>query len=304
MKILIIGGLGFVGRKLTATLSAQGNTITVIGRNPGIDHAFQKNVSLITADASGPGAWQDLFAGHDTVINLAGVSIFTRWSARKKEEIRNSRILITRNIVEAIKKQKKKNIDLLNASAVGFYGFHEDEEITEKDGPGQDFLARVCRDWEAEASAAQNYGSRVVLARFGVVLGRGGGAMAILGKLFKLGLGSRLGSGDQWFSWIHEDDLASIFQFLIKTEKISGPVNCASPNPVTNRDMTKILNQVLGKFPLVPPIPGFALNTALGEFGDFLLKGQRVVPKRLVDAGFKFDYPDLKTALKNIIGRK
>ncbi len=304
MKIIIIGGLGFVGKRLMTALAAENNTVTVVGRNPGKKPNPYTNVSFVTADASTPGAWQDIFSDDDTIINLAGASIFTRWSDRKKQEIRDSRISITKNIIEAIKRRKAKNISLINASAVGYYGFHDDEELTEQDGPGQDFLALICRDWENEAAAARSYGARVVLARFGVVLGRGGGAMNTLIRIFRLGLGSRLGSGKQWFSWIHEHDLASIFSQLIKKKNISGPVNCTAPYPVTNQDLTKMLNRALGRFPLVPPAPGFILNTILGEFGDFLLKGQRVVPKLLLNSGFRFDYPDLPSALKNIISRK
>ena len=301
MKIFITGGLGFVGTRLTALLLQKGHRVTVIERNPRGKPAPPDGVSVIEGDASRPGPWQDALAGHDAVVNLAGVSIFSRWSRQKKEEIRGSRVLITGNVADAILKKKKGNIALISASAVGYYGFRGDEKLTEVDAPGDDFLARVCRDWEAEALRAAEQGARVVRARFGVVLGRKGGAMDILTRIFRLRLGNRLGAGRQWFSWIHEDDLAAALLFLLEKRAISGPVNCSAPEPVTNRELTRALNRALGTFPLVPPAPGMLLKTVLGEFGSFLLKGQRAVPARLEEAGFTFRYPRIREALAAVL---
>ncbi|HPV43509.1 MAG TPA: TIGR01777 family oxidoreductase [Spirochaetota bacterium] len=301
MKIFITGGLGFVGTRLTALLLQNGHRVTVIERNPRSKPAPPEGVSVIEADASRPGPWQEVLAGHDAVVNLAGVSIFSRWSRQKKEEIYNSRILITRNVADAMQAMKKKPITLISASAVGYYGFRGDEKLTENDAPGDDFLAGVCRDWEAEAFRAAQHGARVAISRFGVILGRNGGAMDLLTRIFRLRLGNRLGPGRQWFSWIHEDDLAAALLFLLEKKAISGPVNCAAPEPVTNRELTRALNRALGTFPLVPPAPGFALKTVLGEFGSFLLKGQRAVPARLVEAGFTFRYPRIREALAAIL---
>ena len=301
MIIFITGGLGYIGTRLTAMLIQNGHRITAIERNPGNKPAPPQGVSIIEADASKPGPWQDALAEHDAVINLAGVSIFSRWSKRKKDDIYYSRILITRNVVDALKKRAGKKTDLLSASAVGYYGFHGDETITETGAFGDDFLARVCRDWESEALRAEQYGTRVVITRFGVILGGKGGALNILTKLFRLRLGNRLGSGRQWFSWIHADDLEAAFNFLLNKKNINGAVNCTAPNPVTNRELTKVLNRVLGTFPLVPPAPGFMLNILLGEFGNFLLKGQRAMPRRLQDLGFTFKYPDIDKALLDLL---
>lgn len=303
MKVFITGGLGFVGRKLSESLIKSGHSVTVVERNPRAK-APMPGVTVIAADATRPGPWQDALAEHDTIINLAGVSIFTRWSRQKKEDIINSRVFITRNIVDALKKRKGKSTDLISTSAVGFYGFHGDEKLTESDIPGEDFLATVCREWEAEALMAEAHGARVVITRFGVVLGTEGGALGILSRLFRLRLGNRLGSGKQWFSWVHQDDLVSIFLFLLKKKSIRGPVNCTAPNPVTNRELTRALNRALGTFPLAPPAPGFLLSIVLGEFGDFLLKGQRAVPHRLLDSGFVFKYPHIDLALSDILGRQ
>ncbi len=301
MKVFITGGLGFLGTKLTAILVRDGHRVTVIDRDPRDKPAPAEGVSVIAADATQPGPWQDALAGQDAVINLAGVSIFSRWSRQKKEDIYNSRVLITRNVVDAIQKRGKGKIDLVSASAVGYYGFHDDEKLTEDDQPGDDFLARVCRDWESEALRAEGHGARVVITRFGVILGAGGGALDVLTRIFKLRMGNRLGRGRQWFSWIHEDDLASAIRFLLGHAAIRGPVNCTSPGPVTNRELTRELNRALGTFPIVPPAPGFLLKTAMGEFGSFLLKGQRAIPSRLVEANFAFTYPGIREALSSII---
>lgn len=304
MKVFITGGLGFVGRKLSETLLKNGHTVTIVERNPRAKPVPLQGVTVIAADASRPGAWQDALAEHDTIINLAGVSIFSRWSRQKKQDIVNSRLFITRNVVDAIKKRKGKPTFLLSTSAVGFYGFHGDEKLTESDIPGEDFLATLCREWEAEAMKAEAYGARVVITRFGIVLGTEGGALGILTRLFRFRLGNRLGRGLQWFSWIHQDDLVSIFLFLLKKKSIRGPVNCTAPNPVTNRDLTKALNRALGTFPLVPPAPGFLLAMVLGEFGDFLLKGQRALPFRLLDSGFVFKFPHIDQAFSDILNRQ
>src|SRR3990172_9971988 len=209
MKIFITGGLGFMGSVLAAKLAGQGRQVTVLTHSPGKRRKIPDGVSVIAADATKPGAWQEALAEHDAVINLAGVSIFARWTRQKKNAIYNSRMLITRNIVEAIKKIEGKKLDLLSASAMAYYGPHGDEPVTESDGPGpeRDFLTRVSRDWEAEAMKAEQYGARVVITRFGVILFTGSRAMEVLALLFKLHLGNWLGSRPQWFSLIHPDDL-------------------------------------------------------------------------------------------------
>jgi uncharacterized protein (TIGR01777 family) len=303
MKIFITGGAGFMGSILASRLSDRGHQITVLSHSPGKRRRIPYGVRVLHADATRPGTWQNAVAEHDAVINLAGVSIFARWTGRRKRAIYNSRIFITRNIVEAIRTAEGKKPDLLSASAMAYYGPHGDEEVTESDGTGpeRDFLTKVSRDWEAEALKAEQYGARVVITRFGVILGRGGGAMDVLALLFKLHLGNWLGSGRQWFSWIHADDLASIFAFLLEHKKIRGAVNCAAPDPVTNKQLTDGLNRALRSFPIVPPAPGFVLTCVLGELGSFVLKGQRAVPRRLLDEGFTFNYPDLDKALADIL---
>jgi uncharacterized protein (TIGR01777 family) len=227
------------------------------------------------------GPWQEEVSSHDVVINLAGASIFRTWNDKSKEAIRNSRILTTRNLVDAIG-QSPKNITLLSGSAVGYYGFRDEEELDENSSPGHDFLAEVVQAWEAEAKNAEQFGVRVVLCRIGVILGRDGGSLSKMISVFKWGLGSPLGSGKQWFSWISLHDLVMIFLFLLETKTLSGPVNCTSPHPVTNREMTQALGKILHRPAILPPVPAFLLKGVLGEFSDVFVKGQKVLPRKLL----------------------
>ena len=235
------------------------------------------------------------------IINLAGASIFSRWTEKNKRAIRQSRILTTRNLVEGIDPTRARGMTLFSTSAVGYYGFHGDEELTEGSPPGNDFLARIAADWEAEALKAEEKGARVVMTRFGIVLGKGGGALGQMIPLFRKFIGGPIGSGQQWLSWIHMEDLTEGFLFFLKHPEISGPVNLCSPNPVRNRDLTKGLGKAL-KRPSFIRAPGFMIKLVLGEFGSVVLKGQRIIPARLLESGFVFNYPDIGKALENIVG--
>jgi len=246
-----------------------------------------------------PGAWQNEIQTQNAVINLAGSSIFTRWTKKAKQLIYDSRILTTRNVVEAIPAGKETL--LCSTSAVGYYGFRHDEELTEADRPGSDFLARVCIDWENEAAKAADKGARVVITRFGIVLGKTGGALGQMIPLFKMFVGGPQGSGRQWFSWIHMQDLVNAFVFVLDNNSISGPVNVCAPNPVRNRDLAKSLGQVMFR-PSFLKTPSFMLRLVLGEFGSMILKGQRVIPTRLLEHGFRFRYPEIVGALREVLG--
>jgi hypothetical protein len=245
------------------------------------------------------GKWQDAVKDHDVIINLAGASIFSRWTPEQKKILLGSRIETTRNLVVALP-DNAKNITLFSTSAVGYYGFHEDEELTENLAAGNDFLARLAYDWEQEALRAQDKGARVVITRFGIVLGKNGGAIGQMLPLFKYFLGGPLGNGRQWFSWVHMQDLAEAFIFLLQHTEISGAVNLCSPQPVRNSELGTAIGKVMHR-PSFIPAPGFMIKLILGEFGSVLLKGQRVIPSRLLDAGFKFKYPNIEDALKSII---
>jgi uncharacterized protein len=301
MKVFITGGTGFVGTTLTEKLKEEGHEVTLLTRSIKSHSAATQGVSYLEGDPTRKGPWQEKVADHDVAINLAGASIFMRWNDAAKKRIWDSRIQTTKNLVEALSARKDKEIRLFSTSAVGYYGFHEEEVLDEDSSSGEGFLAALSREWEAAAAKAKDYGVAVTLMRFGIVLGRRGGALQQMIAPFKWWMGSPLGSGDQWFSWVHEQDLVDIFLYLIKQKKISGAVNCTAPNPVTNRDLTQVLGAVLGKPTFMPAVPGFVMGLILGEFGSVLLKGQRVVPKKLLDAGFRFSFPDLRSALKDLL---
>jgi uncharacterized protein (TIGR01777 family) len=301
MKIFITGGTGFVGTSLTKALTAQGHQVTLLTRAVKPGRPLPPGASLLEGNPKEAGAWQKAVPDHEAFINLAGASIFSRWTEASKKEMRDSRILTTRNLVSALAGRKGKETILLSTSAVGYYGFHEDEAVTEETPPGSDFLALMARDWEAEARKAEAFGVRLIGCRFGIVLGERGGALDQMIPLFKRGLGSPLGSGNQWFPWIHQRDLTRIFLFLLEQKEISGPINCTAPNPVRNRELTRVLAEVLDKPAFLPAVPGFMLKIILGEFGDVLLKGQKVLPQKLLGLGFRFEFPELKEALHNLL---
>ena len=302
MKVFITGGTGFVGTTLTQKLVQEGHEVTLLTRSIKSHAAAPRGVSYVEGDPTQKGPWQEKIAGQDVVINLAGAPIFRRWSNTAKKLIWDSRIVTTKNLVEALSARKGKETHFFSTSAVGYYGFHQDEVLDESSPSGDGFLADLSKEWESAAMKAKDYGVHVILMRFGIVLGRQGGALQQMITPFKWWMGSPLGSGDQWFSWIHEQDLVDMFHYIIKEKKISGAVNCAAPNPVTNRELTQTLGEVLGKPTFMPAVPGLVMGLMLGEFGSVLLKGQRVVPKKLLDAGFRFSFPDLRSALKDLLG--
>jgi len=302
MKVFITGGTGFVGTTLTQKLAQEGHEVTVLTRSLRGQPAELQGGSYIQGDPTKKGPWQEKVAEQDVVINLAGASIFMRWNDETKKLIWDSRIQTTKNLVEALSVRQDKKTHLLSTSAVGDYGFHEDEVLDESSPSGEGFLAALSREWESAALKAKDNGGQVTLMRFGIVLGRRGGALQKMIPAFKWWMGSPLGSGNQWFSWIHEQDLVDIFLYLIKEKRISDAVNCTAPNPVMNRELTQVLGEVLGKPTFMPAVPGFVMSLILGEFGSVLLKGQRVAPKKLLDSGFRFSFPDLRTALKNLLG--
>jgi uncharacterized protein len=302
MKILITGGTGFVGTQLTSRLIQDKNEVTILTRSKKGPEKVPVGVSYLQGDPTQKGPWQEAIKNHDAVINLAGASIFSKWTAEHKKAIRESRVSTTRNIVEGIPSHLANKITLFSTSAVGYYGFCGDEALAEDSPPGNDFLARIAAEWEGEALKAREKGARVVLTRFGIVLGEKGGALSQMIPLFKKYIGGPIGNGNQWFSWVHIKDLAEAFVFLIKHPEISGPVNVCSPNPVRNRDLAKALGKALHR-PSFIPAPGFMVKWVLGEFGSVILEGQRVIPKKLLDNGFVFQYPDIEKAVQSIVSQ-
>jgi uncharacterized protein len=302
MKVFITGGTGFVGSTLTRELTGLGHEVILLTRSPAKERRLPRGAEFLVADPGKPGPWQQTVAQCEVVINLAGASIFTYWSARAKQIIRDSRIVTTRHLVDGLEARRGRETLLISASAVGYYGSREDDQLLDEDSPaGNDFLAELSRDWETEARRAESFGVRVACCRFGIVLGKRGGALAQMLPAFRTWLGSALGNGRQWFSWIHEKDLAAIMLFLIGRAGISGPVNCTAPFPVRNRELTEVLARALRKPLILPAAPGFLIRMVLGEFGDVLLKGQRVYPKRLLSEGFEFGFPALPEALADLI---
>lgn len=297
MKAFITGGNGFIGTNLSRFLLREGHEVSVLVRGEKRGSGLPNDVSLVVGDSTKPGNWQDAVGDHDLLINLAGATVFKRWNDSYKKLLRDSRILTTRNLVDAI---PSAGATLLNASGVGFYGPNGDHELDEKSPQGTGFLAALSGDWETEALKARDKGTRVVAMRFGVVLGKDGGALEQMVRPFRLFAGGPLGDGKQWLSWIHVEDLCRAALFVAGDQGLEGPVNFAAPQPVTNRELAKTIGKVLGR-PSSIPAPAFMIRLVLGEFGSVILTGQRVVPGALESRGFSFNFPDMEGALRNLL---
>jgi len=298
MKIFISGGSGFVGRHLSMLLLNKGHRVTATGTRSTQNHIVDEKFHYISADTTRTGDWQNSLKDTDAVINLAGRSIFSLWTRSYKKQIYDSRILTTRNIAEALPENKK--IIFCSTSAAGYYGDRGDDLLTENEPPGNDFLARVCKDWESYAFRAEEKGVRVITMRFGVVLGKNGGAVRQMITPFRFFLGGPIGSGQQWFPWIHISDLLSAILFVIENESIKGPLNFTASEPVRQKDFAKTLGKVL-KRPAIMPAPAFIVRLIMGELGASLLASQRVIPRKLSEYGFQFRYPDIRSAILDIV---
>ncbi len=297
MKIFITGGSGFVGTNLSFYLLEKGHSVIAVGTSPAHKVIRHDNFHYISADTTIKGAWQDALKHVDAVINLAGKNIFKRWSDNYKDQIYNSRILTTRNLVEAM--PANTEVILCSASAAGYYGDRADDVLNEEALPGNDFAAKVCMDWEKEAFRAESKGIRVAAMRFGVVLGKDGGALAKMVPAFKFFAGGPLGSGLQWFPWIHMDDLIASIIFILENPDVKGPVNFCSPNPLRNRDFAKTLGNVLNR-PSFMKAPSGIIRLMMGEMGKSLMSSQRAIPDKLLKHGFKFQHPDINNALYDL----
>jgi uncharacterized protein len=300
MKVLITGATGFIGKRVVKQLLAGGDEVVILSRNIAKAALSMGNKCeyvqwLETTETPPP---QEAFTGVDGIINLMGEGIAEkRWDNEQKKKIYDSRILGTSNLIEGMKNLEQKPKVLVSASAVGIYGDRGSEEITEDSSLGNDFLAGVCKDWEVESQKARELGLRVANIRTGVVLGRGGGALQKMLPIFKLGAGGALGSGDQFMSWIHVDDLASMYVEALKNDLVDGPYNGTAPYPATNRDFTKLLGKTL-KRPTFATAPAFALKFVFGEMSSVLLEGQKVIPMKFKQVDFRYKYPTLEMALK------
>jgi uncharacterized protein len=299
MKFFMTGGTGFVGSYLSKQLAQRGHEITILTRSSRPRPDSDPAITFVQGDPTEPGPWMQILTEHDVVINLAGASIFVRWTEENKKIIRNSRVLTTRHIVEALAATPARQTKLLlSTSAIGCYGDRGDEELTENSPPGQDFLGQLAQEWESEALKAQDLGVRVAITRFGIVLGRGGGILEKLVPLFKAFLGGPVGSGRQWFSWIDQSDQLRAFLFVLEHPSLQGPINFTSPQPVRNAELAKALGKVLNR-PSWVPAPAFMVKMAMGEFAEVVLGGQKVLPTKLLAAGFAFEYPTIEAALRH-----
>jgi len=301
MKIFVTGGTGFVGTTLTQRLTRKGHDVSVLTRSIPEERQLPQGASYVEGDPTEQGPWQKNVSAHEVIINLAGASIFKRWTDSVKTAILESRVRTTKHLVEALAGRKERETLFLSTSAVGYYGFHRAEALNEESPSGDGFLATVSRKWESAALKAEESGARVILFRSGVVLGRHGGALKLMDRLFKWHLGSPLGSGEQYFSWIHEEDLARIYEYVIEGKGVSGPMNCTAPTPVRNKDMTTALAKALGKPAFMPAAPGFVVKMVMGEFASVFLEGQNVLPKKLLDMGFRFRFTDIGKAFQDLL---
>jgi uncharacterized protein (TIGR01777 family) len=302
MHIFITGATGFIGRALVLRLQRDAHVVIAWVRNEErARSALGADVRLLPIDA-GESSLRDALAVSDGVVNLAGEPLVGRWSRQRRQAIIESRVQLTERLVHAMRHAKHQPAVSVSGSAVGYYGDRGDEILTEESVPGDNFLARLCRDWEATALQSESEGVRVVLLRTGIVLGREGGALARMLLPFKLGLGGPIGSGRQYMPWIHLHDHVDMIAAALSDERFSGPLNASAPAPVTNRDFGKALGRALHR-PAIMPLPGLALKLALGEASSVLLTGQRAVPEKALRLGFSFQYPEIDSALAEIIRR-
>jgi uncharacterized protein (TIGR01777 family) len=306
MRIFITGGTGLVGQRLIRRLCERGDRATILTRRYGqARQMFGPDVQLIEGDPMRSGDWIDAIGDCDAVVHLAGENAFgRRWNADYKKQLYDSRILSTQNVVEALRRKPIRADGqpkvLVNASAIGFYGPHGDEELTEDSAPGSDFLAKLCIDWEQAARAAESAGVRVARVRVGVVLDKEGGALAKLLTPFKLGVGGPIANGRQWMSWIHHADLVGLFLLALDNADAKGALNGTAPQPVTNREFGKTLGRVLHR-PSFVWTPSLALRVLVGEAAGLIVTGQRVLPKTALLLRYSFQYATLETALTQIL---
>ena len=300
MKIAVTGATGLIGAALCERLRQEGNDVLVITRRENSSSPFPVvhwNPERGELDTRS-------LEGVDAVVHLAGETIAERWTPEKKERIRTSRVAGTRFLVDGLKRLSKRPSVLIGSSAVGFYGNRGDEELDEGSPPGTGFLPEICQAWEAEVARASELGLRAVRLRTGIVLSTKGGALAKMLLPFKLGLGGPVGSGSQWMSWIHIDDVVGGYHFALHHSDLSGVANLTAPQPVRNADFTRALGRALGR-PAFLPAPGFALKLIFGEMAqDLLLDGQKVLPRRLESAGYKFQHTGIDDALADVVSSR
>jgi uncharacterized protein len=301
MRVVITGGTGLIGSALARNLGEAGHEVIVLSRDPAKVSSLPPNTRAVEWDARTPAGWASLLDGDTAIVHLAGESIASgRWNEERKRRIRESRVESGNAVLAAIRQAAGKPRVLLQASAVGYYGPCGDEVVTESHPAGEDFLARVCVEWEASTAEIEALGVRRAVLRTGVVLSDAGGALPRMALPFRLMAGGPLGGGRQWFPWIHIADEVGAIRFLLEREDARGPFNLTAPRPLTNRDFSRALGKALRR-PSLAPAPAFALRLVLGEMADMLLHGQRAVPHRLLEHGYAFRYPEALAALHDLL---
>jgi uncharacterized protein (TIGR01777 family) len=305
MKVAIAGATGFVGSRLVEKLQAAGHQVVVLSRDAArarrvFPASAYPNLEVVAYTPASSGDWQKSIAGCDAVVNLAGLPIAEeRWTQARQQAILDSRRLTTAKLVEAIVNANPRPSVFVSASAIGYYGTSETAEFDETSPAGDDFLAAVCKDWEAAAQPAKNAGTRLAILRLGIVLGMGG-ALAKMLPPFKLFAGGPLGTGKQWFSWVHREDLVDLILYALQNSQVQGVLNATAPNPVRMNELCQTLGEVLQR-PSWLPVPSFALELLLGDGAKVVLEGQKVLPKQTLASGFQYQYPTLKLALEEIL---
>ena len=304
MRVAVTGATGTLGRALVRELRVRGDEGTALSRN-GERARAQLGVDAATwSDPKAERPPADALRGRDGVVHLLGETVAQRWSGEARREIRDSRVLATRNLVDALGElpESERPRVLVSQSATGWYGARGDERLDEAEPAGDDFLAAVVRDWEAEARRAEEHGVRVVTTRTGVVLSESGGALDKMLPFFKAGIGGPVAGGRQYVPWVHLDDVAGAVLFALDTEAARGPLNVTAPEPVTNGELSRTLGRVLRR-PAFAPVPGLAVKALYGEMATIVTTGQRAVPARLTELGYEFRRPELEAALRDATGR-
>lgn len=300
-NVLVTGGTGFIGSRVCDALHQKGDAVYVLSRNPArAENKLSASKAIYSWNPETEKLPTEATSNINAVIHLAGETIAGRWNAEKKRKIRDSRILSTQNLVASLADTDAKPDALICASAIGYYGGNGNESLTEASPAGADYLAEVCEEWETEAQKASELGIRVVMVRIGLVLGLGGGLLQQVLPPFKMGVGGKLGNGKQWMSWIHIDDVVGIVLHALESSQIHGALNATAPTPVRNTEFTKTLGGVLRR-PTLFPVPVFGLKLMMGEFADFIVLSQNVIPERTEASGYEFYYRTLESALNALL---